>query len=180
MVGIQPELSNLVSSATTTEKFGEFQQKFKYQKKHFQFSEVFRIPAYALLFCRNNESVEKRQVLAQFSSVLQKVQYGSAEQTLFSTFPGEFVFGNTFLKQKKKLFLSDFSSLKTPDFTKNSADQSKVQKFLFEKRNEDFRNLNSNMTIFGNHKTGAQFGFYQEKFFSIRLIQNFGFKKEIC
>jgi hypothetical protein len=62
------------------------------QKKN---AEILRIPAYAVLFCRNNEFVRKKQVLAQFSSVLKKMQYGRAEQTLYSTLAGEFVFGSS-------------------------------------------------------------------------------------
>jgi hypothetical protein len=62
--------------------------------------EIYRIPAYALLFCRNNEIVQKKQVLAQFSSVLKKMQYGRAEQTLYSTFAGEFVFGSVFASSR--------------------------------------------------------------------------------
>ena len=58
--------------------------------------EILRIPAYAVLFCRNNEFVRKKQVLAQFSSVLKKMQYGRAEQTLYSTLAGEFLFGKSF------------------------------------------------------------------------------------
>lgn len=67
--------------------------------------EIFKIPAYALLFCRNNEFVRKKQVLAQFSSVLKKMQYGRAEQTLYSTLAGEFVFGKSFFfQQQSKIF----------------------------------------------------------------------------
>ena len=62
--------------------------------------EILRIPAYAVLFCRNNEFVRKKQVLAQFSSVLKKMQYGRAEQTLYSTLAGEFVFGKSFFSLK--------------------------------------------------------------------------------
>ena len=55
-------------------------------------SEMYKIPAFAVLYLRNNEIVRKNQVLAQFSTVLKKsFQFGSAEQTLFSNLAGEFI-----------------------------------------------------------------------------------------
>jgi hypothetical protein len=74
--------------------------------------EILRIPAYAVLFCRNNEFVRKKQVLAQFSSVLKKMQYGRAEQTLYSTLAGEFLFGKSFfsLKGPKQSFFTTNSN----------------------------------------------------------------------
>jgi hypothetical protein len=79
-----------------TEKNFLFNGKTFETKKKGKKGEIFRIPAYAVLFCRNNEFVKKKQVLAQFSSVLKKMQYGRAEQTLYSTSAGEFVFGKSF------------------------------------------------------------------------------------
>jgi len=80
------------------EKASQFVQQTSLhnQKKGKKSGEILRIPAYALLFCRNNEFVRKKQVLAQFSTVLKKMQYGMAEQTLYSTLSGEFVFGKSF------------------------------------------------------------------------------------
>jgi DNA-directed RNA polymerase subunit beta' len=75
------------------------QIRVRNKKKGKKSGEILRIPAYALLFCRNNEFVRKKQVLAQFSSVLKKMQYGMAEQTLFSTLSGEFIFGKSFALQ---------------------------------------------------------------------------------
>lgn len=75
---------------------GPKQTSLHNQKKGRKSGEILRIPAYALLFCRNNEFVRKKQVLAQFSTVLKKMQYGMAEQTLYSTLSGEFVFGKSF------------------------------------------------------------------------------------
>eukprot|EP00879_Flechtneria_rotunda_P000034 GHRR01000059.1.p1 GENE.GHRR01000059.1~~GHRR01000059.1.p1 ORF type:complete len:3021 (+),score=-229.54 GHRR01000059.1:1182-10244(+) len=63
---------------------------FKKVNQH-HFSEIYNIPAYAVLFLRNNEFVCKKQVLAQFSTVAKKqLQFGSAEQTLYSSLAGEF------------------------------------------------------------------------------------------
>jgi len=76
----------------------DFVQAEQTEKKR---GEILRIPAYAVLFCRNNEFVRKKQVLAQFSSVLKKMQYGRAEQTLYSTLAGEFVFGKSFFSRKR-------------------------------------------------------------------------------
>ena len=106
------------------------------QKKN---AEILRIPAYAVLFCRNNEFVRKKQVLAQFSSVLKKMQYGRAEQTLYSTLAGEFVFGSS----KQASFLTQqnaFPFLGLPHGQKGGSKISKnlhtigEQSLLLEKR----------------------------------------------
>ena len=83
-------------------------------KKKGKKGEIFRIPAYAVLFCRNNEFVKKKQVLAQFSSVLKKMQYGRAEQTLYSMSAGEFVFGKSFLFDGNDFFADHGIQCKCP------------------------------------------------------------------
>jgi len=80
-----------------------FVRKKNENTKNFVFSELYKIPAYAVLFARNNEFVQKNQVLAQFSTVAQKqLQYGSAEQTLFSNLAGEFYLSNSNIPFSKK------------------------------------------------------------------------------
>jgi hypothetical protein len=126
----------------TQEKFGEFLQKTKYETKKQSVSEIFRIPAYALLFCRNNEVVQKKQILAQFSTSLQKMNYGIAEQTFFSNLAGEFVFGNSFFqKAPRPGFHSDRHT--TLPFGQNEKRGSRPydgqkQNLLLERKNGDF------------------------------------------
>ena len=70
------------------------------------------------------------------------MQYGSAEQTLFSSFPGEFVFGNSFFAQKKKLFLSESDSFQFLEKKRNSSPKTEQkQNLLLEQRNGDFSEL---------------------------------------
>jgi len=94
------------NKSNISENFYKMQKKFKQKKKNSFFSELYKIPAYAVLFFRNNEVVKKRQVLAQFSTLTKKQsQYGSAEQTLFSNFAGEFYLKNSNIPfQKDKNF----------------------------------------------------------------------------
>jgi hypothetical protein len=80
-----------------------FMRKKNENNQNFLFSELYKIPAYAVLFVRNNEFVQKNQVLAQFSNVAQKqFQYGSAEQTLFSNLAGELYLSHSNIPFSKK------------------------------------------------------------------------------
>jgi hypothetical protein len=84
-------LSSTSDFEKNKEKFAQLQKKWKQKNHTSNFSELYRIPAYAVLFARNNEFVQRKQVLAQFSTVARKqLQYGIAEQTLYSTLAGEF------------------------------------------------------------------------------------------
>jgi hypothetical protein len=181
----------------------QFEEKRKHEKKQQLFSEVFRIPAYALLFCRNNEFVQKKQVLAQFSSVLRKVQYGSAEQTFFSTLAGEFVFGNSFFGQKKIRFASFDQStplslqMKEPHtssssrmggiesgavvsadqtFTQNKPwerDVQKQQNLLFEKKHGDFSELELKNDILWKSQNWSKIWILSGKIFYNSFDTNF-------
>jgi hypothetical protein len=84
----------------------QFENNWKQKNKNSNFSEIYKIPAYAVLFMRNHEFVQKKQVLAQFSTVAKKqLQYGSAEQTLYSNLAGEFYLNTASVPfQKKDIF----------------------------------------------------------------------------
>jgi hypothetical protein len=139
-------------STKKDENFSQFDKKsFENSKKHKKRAEILRIPAYAVLFCRNNEFVKKKQVLAQFSSVLKKMQYGRAEQTLYSTLAGEFVFGSmqqASFSQQNPILQEGASRAKMTHFfseeknTHNSAGKNihtiGQQFLLVEKRRGDF------------------------------------------
>nr|WNK75869.1 RNA polymerase beta subunit [Scenedesmaceae sp. YH-2023b] len=120
-------LDSLLSSTSdfekNKEKFFQLQKKWKQKNQNSNFSEIYRIPAYAVLFARNNEWVQRKQVLAQFSTVATKqFQYGSAEQTLYSTLAGE-------------LYLS---GLNLPFLQQNKSGKMNL---LVEKRNSDALDL---------------------------------------
>jgi hypothetical protein len=81
----------------------QFENNWKQKNKNSNFSEIYKIPAYAVLFMRNHEFVQKKQVLAQFSTVAKKqLQYGSAEQTLYSNLAGEFYLNTANVPFQKK------------------------------------------------------------------------------
>lgn len=81
----------------------QFENNWKQKNKNSNFSEIYKIPAYAVLFMRNHEFVQKKQVLAQFSTVAKKqLQYGSAEQTLYSNLAGEFYLNTASVPFQKK------------------------------------------------------------------------------
>jgi hypothetical protein len=81
----------------------QFENHWKQTNKNSNFSEIYKIPAYAVLFMRNHEFVQKKQVLAQFSTVAKKqLQYGSAEQTLYSILAGEFYLSTSSVPFQKK------------------------------------------------------------------------------
>nr|WVD55772.1 RNA polymerase beta'' subunit [Tetradesmus distendus] len=81
----------------------QFENHWKQKNKNSSFSEIYKIPAYAVLFMRNHEFVQKKQVLAQFSTVAKKqLQYGSAEQTLYSILAGEFYLSTSSVPFQKK------------------------------------------------------------------------------
>jgi hypothetical protein len=81
----------------------QFENNWKQKNKNSNFSEIYKIPAYAVLFMRNHEFVQKKQVLAQFSTVAKKqLQYGSAEQTLYSILAGEFYLSTSSVPFQKK------------------------------------------------------------------------------
>ena len=116
-----------------TEKNFLFNENTFETKKKGKKGEIFRIPAYAVLFCRNNEFVKKKQVLAQFSSVLKKMQYGRAEQTLYSMSAGEFVFGKSFLFNGNDSF-ADHSKRKGKKESFENLNRIGKQTLLLEKR----------------------------------------------
>ncbi len=108
------------------------QRDWKQKKKDSNFSELYKIPAYAVLFVRNHEFVQKRQVLAQFSTFAKKqLQYGSAEQTLYSTLSGEF-----YLSCLSRPVLRSFNNL-----SKNKKNDLKKTILLVEKRSSDSLDL---------------------------------------
>nr|WVD55634.1 RNA polymerase beta'' subunit [Tetradesmus reginae] len=81
----------------------QIETHWKQKNKNSNFSEIYKIPPYAVLFMRNHEFVQKKQVLAQFSTVAKKqLQYGSAEQTLYSILAGEFYLSTSSLPFQKK------------------------------------------------------------------------------
>ncbi len=83
--------------------FHENKHTPKHDNTHLSFSEIYKVPASALLFFRKNETLQKNQVLAQFSTVSKKqLQYGTVEQTLFSTLAGEFYFQTSLLPFSQK------------------------------------------------------------------------------
>lgn len=104
------------------------QHEWKQKKKNSHFSELYKIPAYAVLFVRNHEFVQKKQVLAQFSTFSkQQLQYGTAEQTLYSSLAGEF-----YLSSPGFLFSRSFK--KGSKMTKNDL---KKTILLVEKKSSD-------------------------------------------
>jgi hypothetical protein len=135
--------------------------------------EILRIPAYAVLFCRNNEFVRKKQVLAQFSSVLKKMQYGRAEQTLYSTLAGEFLFGKSFfsLKGTKQGFFptnTGTSSLHTIG----------EQSLLLEKRKEgDFSEVELQNDILWKSQNWTTVWILSGNIFPESFQKNFSFQK---
>nr|WVD55911.1 RNA polymerase beta'' subunit [Tetradesmus dimorphus] len=81
----------------------QVENDWKQKNKNSNFSEIYKIPAYAVLFLRNHEFVQKKQVLAQFSTVAKKqLQYGNAEQTLYSILAGEFYLSTSSVPFQKK------------------------------------------------------------------------------
>nr|YP_009629430.1 beta'' subunit of RNA polymerase [Coelastrella saipanensis]AVV61540.1 beta'' subunit of RNA polymerase [Coelastrella saipanensis] len=99
----EKNLADLFLKSINYEKdFPNLQIKWKQKMQNVHVSEMYKIPAYAVLYLRNNEIVQKKQVLAQFSTVLRKsFQYGSAEQTFFSNLAGEFILNGLNLPFKK-------------------------------------------------------------------------------
>ncbi len=133
-----------LKSINNQKDFSNFQIKWKQKAQNWNVSEIYKIPAYAVLYLRNHEVVQKQQVLAQFSTVLKK-SYGSAEQTLYSSLAGEFILNGLELPFKKSLSIYKKSKeikMKTnivnlANFTQNL---NKID-LLVEKRSEDFLNL---------------------------------------
>ena len=103
-----------LKSINNEKDFSNLQTKWK-KMQNVNVSEMYKIPAYAVLYLRNNEIVRKNQVLAQFSTVLKKsFQFGSAEQTLYSNLAGEFILNSFHLPIKKtlcKVFNKNFKKL---------------------------------------------------------------------
>lgn len=101
--GVQGELVDLFLKSINYENdFSNLQIKWKQKMQNVNVSEMYKIPAYAVLYLRNNERVCKKQILAQFSTVLRKsFQYGSAEQTFYSNLAGEFILNGFHLPFKK-------------------------------------------------------------------------------
>nr|QFK68973.1 beta subunit of RNA polymerase [Asterarcys sp. GP-2019] len=61
------------TSMNTQQDVLNLQIKWNKQKtQNFHISEMYKIPAYAVLYLRNNEKVCKKQLLSQFSTVLKK------------------------------------------------------------------------------------------------------------
>lgn len=127
------------------------QIKCKQQTQNFHFSEIYKIPAYAVLYLRNNEIVRKNQVLSQFSTVLKKsFQYGSAEQTLYSNLSGEFILNGLTLPFQKnfskrqvfyKKLKNTFLMKKNVQFEKNFKENLKTIDVFVEKRSGEFLDI---------------------------------------
>nr|YP_010563799.1 RNA polymerase beta'' subunit [Coelastrum microporum]UWM13052.1 RNA polymerase beta'' subunit [Coelastrum microporum] len=126
-------LSSHSQALDVSKKFAKSKKKvLKEKNPPFQnsiFSEFYKIPAYAVLYVRNLESVQKKQLLAQFSTVEKKqLQYGSAEQTLFSNCAGEFYLSNSNIpfsnkeKFQKMNLLLEKRSNNNSDFSQHEAE----------------------------------------------------------
>jgi hypothetical protein len=126
----------------------ELQRNWKQNSKNICFSEIYRIPPYAILFVRHGEFVQKKQLLAQFSSDGQKqFQYGSAEQTLFANLSGE-------------IFLS----------------HSKNIQLIIEKRtSDDISELEEKSDIFWKSKNWTTMTIFSGKIFFLSFSKNFLF-----
>ncbi len=129
-----------------------FQTKWKQKTQNVNVSEMYKIPAYAVLYLRNNEIVRKKQVLAQFSTVLKKsFQYGSAEQTLYSNLAGEFILNGLNFP---------FKNTRSQVLSKNSKSLGNAQKVTMQSQqqsteNEKFVDMSSNARTV-NRRTIAQ------------------------
>lgn len=81
--------------------------------------EVYKIPAYAILFSRHKEQVFKKQIVAQFSSVAQQqTQRGNAEQTIYAELEGQIAFFQIDLLEQKNEKLFEDIVLKAIDWSK--------------------------------------------------------------
>jgi len=115
---IRTSLSEIAFITKAPGSFFLFQEQ-KEEKDEVYFSEIYKVPASALLFFRKNEAILKNQVVAQFSTISKKqLQYATVEQTLFSTLAGEFYFQTSLLPFSQK------------------SESTKIQLFL-EKRTEE-------------------------------------------
>ena len=152
----------------TFRNISQFNKENTPEKKR---GEILRIPAYAVLFCRNNEFVRKKQVLAQFSSVLKKMQYGRAEQTLYSTLAGEFLFGKSFFSlkgTKQGFFPTNTGTLHTIG----------EQSLLLEKRKEgDFSEVELQNDILWKSQNWTTVWILSGNIFPESFQKNFSFQK---
>nr|YP_009492314.1 RNA polymerase beta subunit [Stauridium tetras]AWI68949.1 RNA polymerase beta subunit [Stauridium tetras] len=81
--------------------------------------DFYTIPAYAILFARNNQQVFKKQIVAQFSSVAQQqTQRGNAEQTIYAELEGQVALFQIDLLEQKNEKLFDDILLKAMDWSK--------------------------------------------------------------
>lgn len=160
-----------------TEKKFFFDEKTFEKKKKGKKGEIFRIPAYAVLFCRNNEFVKKKQVLAQFSSVLKKMQYGRAEQTLYSTSAGEFVFGKSFFFDGNDSF-GDHSKTKKKKESFENLNTIGKQTLLLEKRKSgDFSEVELRNDILWKSQNWTTVWILSGNIFSHFFHKNFIFRE---
>jgi hypothetical protein len=160
-----------------TEKNLLFDENTIETKKKGKKGEIFRIPAYAVLFCRNNEFVKKKQVLAQFSSVLKKMQYGRAEQTLYSTSAGEFVFGKSFLFDGNDSF-SEHTKKKEKKESFENLNRIGKQTLLLEKRKSgDFSEVELQNDILWKSQNWTTIWILSGNIFSHFFYKNFIFRE---
>nr|YP_009450178.1 RNA polymerase beta'' subunit [Pectinodesmus pectinatus]AOS53053.1 RNA polymerase beta'' subunit [Pectinodesmus pectinatus] len=124
----QQTVESMVTPTMSENSLFKNQHEWKQRKKKSDFSELYKIPAYAVLFVRNHEFVQKKQVLAQFSTFAkQQLQYGTAEQTLYSSLAGEF-----YLSSPGFLFSRSFNK-----FSKTTKNDLKKTILLVEKKSSD-------------------------------------------
>ncbi len=155
------------------ESFSHFEkQAFENKKNRKKRAEILRIPAYAVLFCRNNEFVRKKQVLAQFSTVFKKMQYGRAEQTLYSTLAGEFVFGSA----QRASFFTQNAVLHDSKISKNFH-TSGEQSLLVEKRKGDFSEVELKNDILWKSQNWTTVWILSGNIFSDSFTTNFHYRK---
>lgn len=87
-------------------------------KKHSRY-DFYTIPAYAILFARNNQQIFQKQIVAQFSSVAQQqTQRGNAEQTIYAELEGQVALFQIDLLEQKNYKLFDDIVLKAIDWSK--------------------------------------------------------------
>lgn len=180
--------SFIVEKSSAHSSFFDKKRKSQISKTRRKSGEILRIPAYALLFCRNNESVRKKQVLAQFSSVLKKMQYGQAEQTLYSTFAGEFVFGKSFFPPSKRnsdfsFPSSQFQTLSgnpTPKVPKNFKSIGEQSLLLEKRRTGDFSEVELKNDILWKSQNWTTIWILSGNIFCDSLNTNFYFREGDC
>lgn len=146
--------SFIVEKGSVVDPLIDKQKKLTDFNKGKRRGEILRVPAYALLFCRNNEFVRKKQVLAQFSTVLKKMQYGRAEQTLYSTLSGEFVFGKSFFASTSGSLQAFHDSFVEGAQNENAQFQNQKSWLQPQKRSRNFNKIEEQSLLLEKRRTG--------------------------